>query len=814
MVVINKKWASFAILVCIVGAAICIYGLVETGFPSSLPWSAGGGKRYSLYVVISLLSSFFLLQYFKIPFLKLVIVSFFLIAAVGHSLWALIVALTFFSMSTFLGMLVIERFGVAEKATNYIFLTLVGAGVYGTAVGILAHYEVNYYAVYLLMLIMPVLLNFKQASQLFQNIYQLYRKNVEFRHASMSDNFLHSVVSSLMLVYLVVAMMPELGSDALAMHLFTASKVSTEHYFSFDTTLYSWSVMPMLGDWIFAIGYMLGGETSVRFINVGFLIILLSLLVKLMKWAGASNIGITWGKVIFLSTPLVFNVASLSYIDTIWTAYTIAATLLVLEIVSEKIKVNDAMIYISFFLGFSVAGKLLALTFIPGLFVIFVAQYKIWVNEFCIRTFILSVVIFLLLASPSYLTALYLTGNPVFPFYNALFKSSQFPDYNFMVSPIHHAAFTYDLIYQAIFNPKSYLTGSVGGAGFQWLILLFPSVIFSIFVKNKRAFALFFLALIGFLIVYSQVSYFRYIFPVYVLGIAFIVSVLFSTKVNSKGFEYAVILFFFLSALLNMLFLNSATHLYYDFDPRVVLSDSRYQTYKYERAPIRRAVDTLNGLNVNKSPVVFLTLPLTAGIQSDVLYTNYYNHKFGEKFLNANNTDLLSKLFRQYKAKYIVLDETMVGSQVIDIVNEITNQVAKFGRVSIRVVKDEYRFYDNLLYNDKWTLSGKKVSLDEVYELGVTVKSSAIQKIAVEPKRSYRYKVRAYCANVKGRLQVNWLDSKSMYIGNTIHVFSCTDEAKDFYSEMVAPEGALYGIVVLTSHTNIPVYFNKAVFLE
>ena len=34
---------------------------------------------------------------------------------------------------------------------------------------------------------------------------------------------------------------------------------------------YVWAVMPMLGDWLFSVGYMLGGETAARLINVGFI---------------------------------------------------------------------------------------------------------------------------------------------------------------------------------------------------------------------------------------------------------------------------------------------------------------------------------------------------------------------------------------------------------------------------------------------------------------------------------------------------------------------------------------------------------------
>ncbi len=40
------------------------------------------------------------------------------------------------------------------------------------------------------------------------------------------------------------------------MHLLIPAYLETKHQWSFDVTTYAWAAMPMLGDWIFSLGYM------------------------------------------------------------------------------------------------------------------------------------------------------------------------------------------------------------------------------------------------------------------------------------------------------------------------------------------------------------------------------------------------------------------------------------------------------------------------------------------------------------------------------------------------------------------------------
>ena len=68
--------------------------------------------------------------------------------------------------------------------------------------------------------------------------------------------------------------MPETGHDALATHLFIPAFISYKHEWGFNPELYVWSVTPMLGDWIYSISYMLGGEVASKLVTFMFICIL------------------------------------------------------------------------------------------------------------------------------------------------------------------------------------------------------------------------------------------------------------------------------------------------------------------------------------------------------------------------------------------------------------------------------------------------------------------------------------------------------------------------------------------------------------
>ena len=158
--------------------------------------------------------------------------------------------------------------------------------------------------------------------------------------------------------------MPEVGHDALAMHLFVPAHLSLRHEWSFDVTKYVWAVMPMMGDWLFSIAYMLGGETAARLINVSFIFILCRLVRDLVLWAGGNAVGARWSVLLFLATPLTFTESSSLYIESVWASFVVAGSLSIFKLLpsaedNKKIQLPIA----GLLLGGALAAKAVTLPY-------------------------------------------------------------------------------------------------------------------------------------------------------------------------------------------------------------------------------------------------------------------------------------------------------------------------------------------------------------------------------------------------------------------------------------------------------------------
>jgi len=149
--------------------------------------------------------------------------------------------------------------------------------------------------------------------------------------------------------------MPELGHDALAIHLFIPSHVASRHSWDFNVQLYIWAVMPTLGDWIYCIAYSLGGETAARLLNVGFLLVLCRLIRELILWAGGTAAGVRWAILFALTTPLTFIASSSLFIELIWSAFVVAGTLEACRIATEPN--GRHLLLAGLLLGFAASAK-------------------------------------------------------------------------------------------------------------------------------------------------------------------------------------------------------------------------------------------------------------------------------------------------------------------------------------------------------------------------------------------------------------------------------------------------------------------------
>lgn len=801
-------------ILLLAGTLLTGWGLAHLEWPQALPW-AGKDALIRYLAFLTVCAGMIVVAAYKTKKSPLLVGGAIAagLALLAGALWPLLVASWFALASAILGRSILA---VLKINTGGDWLThfLVGAGVYGTAVGLLAHFPVNYPGVYGAALALPVLVGWRVAvSQGRSFLASLSNEDV----AGFKVGALDVAIAAVALVYFVVALMPEVGHDALAMHLFIPTHLSVWHQWGFDADTYVWAVMPLLGDWIFTIGYMLAGETAVRLTNVGFIFVLGWLVRDLVLWAGGSANGAKWAALIFISTPLTFTESSSLFIESVWAAFVVAGTFALLRLCYASGVSKSEMPLAALLLGLAAATKAVTLTILPALLLLMLWHYKSWFRSINLSSWFTATGLFLVAGLIPYVTAWWLTGNPVFPFFNGLFQSPYYPPANFDSAGVFGKGVTWDVLYRATFDSGKYLEASAGASGFQWLLLFVPAAIMLFAIKQRKGLSLLLIGTLVVAAVFQSVSYFRYAFPAWAILAAVMGLALGRISTESKLVKGAWVAAAMGTILLNLLFLGAGAQ-YRDFPLKSIVDDTHRETYLQGRLPIRNAVKLVNQLNVGSTPVAVFSHPLTAGLKADALYSNWYNFRFQGEINAAGTVQEVASILLQRGVDFVILDSYWQGgAEKRELIGKATELIAEYGTISVRRVSTEYRFKTELLKNPEFaSIEGWVLAPGAEYDFAsgvitTNVAASATQAVQVTPGQRYLNVVVARCAKetTLGRIQINWLDTQGKFVTADIKTFDCAPVWTEQTMEVTTPPAAVVAIVYLTGHTEIPLEFKS-----
>lgn len=812
---IKKVPAAFPLILLAGGGFLSAWGLFQLSWPQAQPWSKWAFVQYTSFIgacaVLVISGSFWSKRH---PYLIGVVIAIFL-AVLSSMVWPLLVVCWFGFSSVVLGRIVNVGLGSTVKSESWLMHLLVGAGMYGTAVGLLAHLPVNFPGVYGIILTLPFLIWWRNAVDCFNGCVRLV---LESETLPTGINWLPSAVAVVALIHFVVALMPELGHDALAMHLFIPVHMTTRHQWGFDADTYVWAVMPMLGDWIYSLNYMLAGETAARLVNVTFIFVLGWLVRDLVLWSGGTILGARWAILIFLSTPLTFTESSSLHIESVWAAFVVAGTFALLQPLGTSDNAKSWLVLAGLFFGFAAATKAVTLTILP-VFALFVLwQYKLFIKGTNVLTWLKSAALFLALAMTPYLTAWILTGNPVFPFFNGIFESPYYPAVNFESASIFGKGITWDVLYRATFDSGKYLEATAGASGFQWMLLFLPASVLLLLKEGKNGVSLLIIGVLVVVAVFQSVSYFRYAFPSWailaaVIGLGLGRPECAQSNLTKVAWGGGALL----TVILNLIFLSAGAP-YRDFPVVSIVGKTYRDAYLLGRLPLRNAVDAVNQINIGRSPVAVFAQPLTAGINSDALYSNWYNFRFEADINAASSVDAIGKLLLRRGVDFVILDSNWSGGpEKRELITTATDKIADYGSVSVRKVRNDFRFKNELIRNpeftsvDGWVLAPGASYDATTHAITASVAASATQAVSVAPGGRYLNSVVARCHEETslGRVQINWLDEKGRFIRADIKTFYCTPDWTEQTMEITAPLSAAVAVVYSSGHTATPIQFRK-----
>ena len=655
-----------AYLLSILGILLVVFGLITTPkiWDPLIHVSSDGIFNIYSILLISLILILGASKSLKKSICNTVLILATLLLIVFGAFWALLSVILFLASSVLIGMQILQILKIKTPIWELQFL--LGAGFLGTLVGLIAHLPINYSGVYFIALCSPIIIcNKSLVICLFEKI-KLKVDDILYKKVSLEICFnaiYGSISGAFFILFLLIGLMPELGYDSLVTHLFIPVQVAARHFWGFDIQLYVWAVMPALGDWIFTLVYLLGGETACRLVCVLFLVIVCLILRRMVIWLGAKEVGIMPILAIFLSTPIIFTLVSSLYVDIIWAAFVLMATFVLFEKRDDEDPYSMLGVA-GLLIGFSLAAKAATYTFLPGLIIVWFIRNRHFILPIYHHKYKIFQGVFLALSFGCipYITAYLISGNPVFPLFNAVFKSPFFWNKSNFTNDNYISGFSWDILYQITFNTSKFIEARAGTAGFEWLILFVPCLLILFYKKNKNARDLFIVGLLGFFITFYFQSYLRYCLPSIIVFLSLLGAGL-SLGIGQRKYTHvywncvamAVI-------LLNTLFINAGNQFYWDFPLRTIKDNASKVEYLYERLPNRNLVQIINLLNIKNSAVAIFAEPLNAGIEADVFYPNWYNTQFATAITGTKIPDDMQMLFKKNKIEFVIVDNNWNGN--------------------------------------------------------------------------------------------------------------------------------------------------------
>lgn len=467
-----------------------------------------------------------------------------------------------------------------------------------------------------------------------------------------------------LLAHLAVALKPEMSADGLAMHLAIPSAVAYAGRFPFDHRHTAWALMPMNGDWAYTAAHFIGGEAGARLLNWTFLVLLCLLLYRALRRI-TSEPRAALLTALFASAPFIQLVTGSMFVENFWTLLAFAAILALLEF--RESGSSSPALAAAILLGTGVAAKFGAIAMILPCGVL--AAMAARRNRRAAMLFVLLLAAF---AAPPYARAYVKSGNPVFPFYNHVFKSPDFES----AKPFFDSRFTKGVhagdLYGMTFKTPTYLEARPGGWAFQYIFLVPLSLVF---LRRSQPAAARWALLAGLsfaVLSLAGQSNARYVYPAMPL-----------LTLAAGGLPAGRLMagsFVLLSAL-NLAYLPASGWHHDDFDdPSRSLRES---------APARELVAQLNREHPGE-PALFVGMNHIAGFHGQAYTDTWHTARFRDKLYATKTSRQVFDLFESLRLEDVVYPvrlETVIHPQLryvlaIMVVPKSTNGSLRIGRLA------------------------------------------------------------------------------------------------------------------------------------
>jgi hypothetical protein len=590
-----------------------------------------------------------------------------------------------------------------------------------------------------------------------------------------------------------VAARPEVGTDALGMHLELAVEMAREHRFRFDVTRHAWAVMPLGVDWIYATAYQFAGEAGARLANFGALLLLLAWIVRLGTRDGepASAPAIA-AAALFASTPLAFAETGSLFIENTWAALLLGAAYAGERAVRER-STGWALACLWLAAG-AMQAKVIALLWIAPLLLVVAVALRSKRRALDARQLAALALALVVLAWP-YLNAWWRTGNPVFPFMNALFRSPLFDTGASFNNVLYNSPLTWRSWYDLVVDSGRYTEGAGGAAGLHWLVL-FPAVFLLLRLRPARqVLPLLALAAGFFVLTWQQQSYLRYLYPAFALLMALAARIVVPLPL-ARGVLLLLVATPLAAVNLELMpsgaWWNSTFCLRCGFDPD---ARARYIAAYADQRPI---VDWLNA-NAAGTTVGWLRTSYAgpAGLASPLWRASWHDYAAWRELAQMTTPEELAAfarhrgtmlfVFPQYDEAATDMDRVITGFRdryTVPMLASGTTLLARWADVPGRRLFALPEDFERVQRNVGVAREGRRVTF--------APRGLAWLEIPSAPPTLLSYEITSECAMGGGRgiVEAAWVDGNERLLANDTRYHACRDDTVAASGSFFAPVGA------------------------
>ena len=530
---------------------------------------------------------------------------------------------------------------------------VVGTAIWMAALGVMMHFPVNFRGFHLGVLLLPFLCLHGLPAQ---TATSLRSKALGF-HAWMQSIPFWAFCLGLAIIGWSVrwAAFPSMAYDDHAGHLRLWTELLTERRALFDVKGQIWAVAPFASDLIYAGISLVAGADARSAINLMLAIALLALIARVLHQMRAPA-WVQWLLVVLMATtPMLGNL-----LLTMQTELALA----VIGMASLRLVLNAKGGWRGqYVLGILACSAMCAAIKLPGVIfgatMLLALAVNLWMQRGPARTAsaylkwpaLIVIIVLAFVSAHSYANAWLTTGNPLFPLYNAIFKSPFAPVSNFS-DPRWIHGFGIRSYVRAFFHTSEFFEGGNYTAGWQYLVML-PLALAAVWtapIPSRLRLAI--VPLLGFgFAMFAATQYWRYVFPVMPIACVTMAALFIGKNRTVRNASLALAI---LCILANLAFYHRVSWMM-GAPAGTAYTQAEKQVLVSQYAPVAVLTGKVNQMAPGSRVLYPEDTPFGASLHGTPLYVNWYSPARSAQFAALKTPADVAAFLQQDRIDFAVL---------------------------------------------------------------------------------------------------------------------------------------------------------------